>query len=67
MFEVEGVTNTVEFCKRAVSEARIGMAPGLAFGRGAETLIRLCHAKSPQLLHEAMDRLERFVVEYREG
>ncbi len=65
MFEVEGVTDTVEFCKRAVSEARIGMAPGLAFGKGAETLIRLCHAKAPPLLDAAMDRLERFVSGYR--
>jgi len=64
MFEVEGVSDTVLFCKRAVSEARIGMAPGLAFGKGAETLIRLCHAKSPPLLDEAMDRLERFVSGY---
>ncbi len=37
MFEVAGVTDTLNFCKRAVLEAKIGMAPGIAFGKGAET------------------------------
>jgi aspartate/methionine/tyrosine aminotransferase len=62
MFGVEGVTDTFSFCKRAVHEARIGMAPGTSFGAGAEELVRLCYAKTPPLLHEAMDRLEKFVA-----
>ena len=66
MFGVEGMSDTLGFCKRAVHEARIGMAPGTSFGAGAEGLIRLCYAKSPEQLHEAMDRLERFVTEYAE-
>jgi aspartate/methionine/tyrosine aminotransferase len=66
MFEVDGVTDTLAFCKRAVIEARIGMAPGSAFGRGAEGMVRLCYAKGPELLHTAMDRLEAFVAGYRE-
>ena len=67
MFEVEGVADTLTFCRRAVHEARLGMAPGTSFGAGAERLVRLCHAKSPELLHEAMDRLERFVESYVEA
>ena len=67
MFEVEGVTDTLAFCLAAVREARIGMAPGVSFGRGAERLVRLCYAKSPELLQEAMDRLEAFVAGYREA
>ena len=66
MFEVDGMTDTLRFCKRAVAEAGIGMAPGIAFGRGAERHIRLCYAKSTELLHQAMDRLELFVADYRE-
>lgn len=66
MFAVEGMSDTLTFCKRAVHEARIGMAPGTSFGRGAEGLVRLCYAKSPEQLHEAMDRLDRFVSTYRE-
>ncbi len=66
MFEVDGMSDTMAFCRRAVREARIGMAPGTSFGAGAEKLVRLCYAKSPELLHEAMDRLGRFVVGYAE-
>ena len=66
MFEVAGMTDTLAFCKRAVDEARIGMAPGIAFGAGAERHIRLCTAKSPELLETAMDRLEAFVEHYSE-
>jgi aspartate aminotransferase len=67
MFEVDGVTDTLAFCKRAVAEAQIGMAPGIAFGKGAERHIRLCYAKSTELLTEAMDRLEAFVAGYNEN
>ncbi len=62
MFRVDGVDDTYEFCRRAVHEARIGLAPGTSFGGGAERFIRLCYAKSPALLDEAMDRLERFIA-----
>ena len=58
MFEVDGVTDTLGFCKDVVASARVGLAPGIAFGKGAESLIRLCYAKSPQNLETAMDRLE---------
>ena len=67
MFEVEGVSDSWSFCKRAVHEAQIGMAPGTSFGKGSEAMVRLCYAKSPALLHEAMDRLERFVANYVEA
>jgi aspartate/methionine/tyrosine aminotransferase len=67
MFEVDGVADTLTFCKRAVLEARIGMAPGIAFGRGSERFVRLCYARSDEQLTLAMDRLEAFVAGYREG
>ena len=66
MFEVAGMRDSLAFCKRAVTEARIGLAPGMAFGSGAEHAVRLCHAKSTELLEEAMDRLEAFVADYQE-
>ena len=61
MFEVDGVRDTLAFCKQTVTGARVGLAPGSAFGKGAESLIRLCYAKSGKLLDEAMDRFERFL------
>lgn len=67
MFTVDGVRDTLRFCTHAVTEGGIGMAPGIAFASGAERHIRLCYAKSPALLHEAMDRLARFTATYREA
>jgi len=61
MFEVDGVSDTLAFCKQAVTGARVGLAPGSSFGAGAETLIRLCYAKSPELLDKAMDRLGAYL------
>ena len=63
MFEVEGVTDTLQFCKDLVLKAGVGLAPGIAFGKGAETLIRLCYAKSAATLETAMDRLEAYLAE----
>jgi aspartate/methionine/tyrosine aminotransferase len=60
MFEVDGVSDTLAFCKDVVARARVGLAPGVAFGRGAQTLVRLCYAKSPDRLEAAMDRLEAY-------
>ena len=39
-------------------EARVGVAPGAAFGPAGEGHIRLCFAASEALLHDALDRLE---------
>ncbi len=61
MFAVEGVTDMPALCKRLAEEAKIGVAPGSAFGRGAEGLLRLCYAKDGALLEAAMDRLEAVV------
>lgn len=65
MFEIEGVRDTLAFCKRAVHEAGVGLAPGIAFGDEAAHQIRLCYARSDANLNEAMDRLERFVKHMR--
>jgi aspartate/methionine/tyrosine aminotransferase len=67
MFEVAGVADTMEFCKRAVREAGIGMAPGVAFGAGAHRHVRICTAKGTDLLDAAMDRLEHFVADYADA
>jgi len=51
----------VEFCKRLVKEAGIGLAPGTAFGAGGEQYLRLCYAQSNDRLSLAMDRLQGFL------
>jgi aspartate aminotransferase len=58
MFAVDGVSDVVAFAKRLVLEARVGLAPGSAFGPGGEGFLRLCFASSAGRLSQAMDRLE---------
>jgi aspartate/methionine/tyrosine aminotransferase len=58
MFGVEGVSDVLAFAKRLVLEARVGLAPGTAFGPGGEGFLRLCFACSAARLSAAMDRLE---------
>ncbi|MEQ9639519.1 MAG: pyridoxal phosphate-dependent aminotransferase [Alphaproteobacteria bacterium] len=55
--KVEGMTDSLAFCKRAVREARVGLAPGSAFGPEGEGFFRLCFASTLPRLAEAMDRL----------
>jgi aspartate/methionine/tyrosine aminotransferase len=61
MLKVEEMGDPVEFCKRLVKEAGIGLAPGTAFGAGGEQYLRLCYAQSNDRLSLAMDRLQGFL------
>jgi aspartate aminotransferase len=65
MFSVDGVSDTFEFCKRAVREADVGLASGIAFGETSAQQIRLCYARGEATLIGAMDRLETFVTRRR--
>ncbi|HEV7370616.1 pyridoxal phosphate-dependent aminotransferase [Arenibaculum sp.] len=58
-FSVEGATDSVALARRLVNEARVGLAPGAAFGEGGEGHLRLCFASSPERLEDAMSRLAR--------
>src|SRR5690606_24286361 len=53
----DGMTGSVEFCKELARKARVGLAPGIAFGPAGEGRIRLCYAASLPKLSEAMERL----------
>ena len=46
MFGVQGMTDSLEFAKKLVHEAKVGLAPGSAFGPGGEGHLRLCFAAS---------------------
>lgn len=56
-FFVDGMENSLEFAKWLVHEAGVGVAPGTAFGPEGEGWLRLCFARAPETLEEAVDRL----------
>ncbi|MBM3597633.1 MAG: aminotransferase class I/II-fold pyridoxal phosphate-dependent enzyme [Alphaproteobacteria bacterium] len=60
-FAVDGMTDSLAFAQKLVREARVGLAPGSAFGDGGEGYLRLCFAQSPERLVEALDRMEPFL------
>ena len=58
-FRVEGMTDSLAFCKRLVLEANLGLAPGIAFGPEGEGFVRWCFASSEERLIEGVERLKR--------
>ena len=58
-FHIPGTEDrTLQICQDLVRNAKVGIAPGTAFGPGAEGWYRLCFAQSPDRLEEAFNRLE---------
>jgi aspartate/methionine/tyrosine aminotransferase len=56
---VAGIADSLEFCKRLVREAGLGLAPGSAFGPEGEGFVRWCFAASEERLAEGVTRLRR--------
>jgi aspartate aminotransferase len=59
--KIEGLTDSFAFCRRLLEEARVGLAPGVAFGTGGEGSVRICYAAERQILEQAMERIGRFL------
>jgi aspartate/methionine/tyrosine aminotransferase len=57
--KVEGVTDSLAFCKRLVREQGLGLAPGSAFGPEGEGYVRWCFAAAEERLAEGVRRLRR--------
>src|SRR6185503_8499264 len=56
---VEGVDDSLAFCKKLVREAGLGLAPGSAFGPQGEGFVRWCFAASEEKLAEGVARLTK--------
>ena len=54
-----GVSGSVEWTTRLLSEAHLAVVPGAAFG--LDTCVRLSFATSMEVIQEGLDRLERFL------
>ena len=61
-FKVQGVTDSLAFCKRLVAEAGLGLAPGIAFGAQGEGFIRWCFASGEDRLAQGVERMKKFVA-----
>jgi aspartate/methionine/tyrosine aminotransferase len=56
---IEGVADSLEFCKRLVRETGLGLAPGSAFGAEGEGFVRWCFAASEARLADGVARLRK--------
>jgi aspartate aminotransferase len=56
-FRVAGMTDSLAFAKEVLRRAKVGLAPGSAFGPMGEGYLRLCFARDPATIAEAVDRL----------
>ena len=54
---VDGLSDSLAFAKEVLARAKVGLAPGAAFGLGGEGHLRLCFASAPQRLAAALERL----------
>jgi aminotransferase len=53
------------FAQRLLSEERVAVVPGVAFGPSGAGHVRACYATAYEEIVEAMDRMERFVARCR--
>jgi aspartate/methionine/tyrosine aminotransferase len=58
---IEGLADSFGFCRRLLTETRVGLAPGVAFGAGGEGSVRICYAAERAILEPAMERLAGFL------
>jgi aspartate/methionine/tyrosine aminotransferase len=57
--KIEGMADSLAFCKRLVREHGLGLAPGSAFGPEGEGYVRWCFAAGEERLAEGVRRLRR--------
>lgn len=58
---IEGMKDSLAFCKKLVVDAKLGLAPGIAFGPEGEGFVRWCFASSVERLGEGIERLQAVI------
>lgn len=61
-FRVDGLTDSLEAACEILEQTKVGLAPGVAFGQQGEGYLRLCYAQPADVLEEAFDRLEPYLL-----
>ena len=59
---IDGVADSLAFCKRLLREQSLGLAPGSAFGAEGEGYVRWCFAAETDKLAEGVARLGRAIL-----
>jgi aspartate/methionine/tyrosine aminotransferase len=62
-FKIDGLTDSLEYCKRMVAVQGLGLAPGVAFGDEGEGFVRWCFASGRDKLENGITRFENGVKE----
>jgi len=62
LLRIEGEHDSLELAKGLAREARLGLAPGIAFGPECEGYLRWCIARAPATLYEGVERLAGFLA-----
>ena len=58
-FKVDGVTDSLAFCKKLVTDYGLGIAPGAGFGNEGEGFLRWCFASELPRLDDGVERFKR--------
>ena len=61
-FRVAGLSDSMAFCRALVREAKLGLAPGSAFGPEGEGFVRWCFAATEERLDDGVARLAAFLA-----
>lgn len=59
------IQDSFKFAKQLARQARVALIPGTAFGIGGENYIRLSYAAGDDIIEEAMNRIETFILNNR--
>jgi aspartate aminotransferase len=59
---VDGCTDSFKLARKIITQAKVGVAPGIAFGDAGEGYLRFCFASSKERLGEALDRMAKTKV-----
>jgi aminotransferase len=51
-----------QFCEQLLTREKVVVVPGSAFGDRGKGHVRACYASSMEQIHEACDRIERFIA-----
>ncbi len=59
--KIADMQDSFGFCRALLLEKKVGIAPGVAFGKGGEGSVRICYAADRSVLEPAMERLRSYL------